>query len=135
MGSQPAVRDLRRFLPVRTRFQPNPIMHGVAESLFAAQLPFRRLYRHVPQQKLNLLQIVAGLMAKTGASSPQVVRRERRNITVFCFLFDDAPNDLGTESGAPNHAALPKGHVAPRGRPGRHRAPGRRFVEGRTILL
>jgi hypothetical protein len=42
-------------------------MDGVAESLLAAQVAFRRLYRNVSQQKLNLLQFPASLMAKTGA--------------------------------------------------------------------
>src|ERR1700731_367404 len=89
-----------------TRLQSNSIVDGVAESLFAAQVAFRGLYRNVPQQKLNLLQLPASLMAQTGACPAQVVRRERRNITVPCFLFHDAPDDLGAESGPPNPASL-----------------------------
>jgi hypothetical protein len=49
------------------RLQPNPIIDGVAESLLAAQVAFRRLYRNVSQQKLNLFQFPASLMAQTGA--------------------------------------------------------------------
>jgi hypothetical protein len=100
--SRPAVRGLRRSLQVR--FQPNPIIHRVAETLLAAQVPLRRLHRDMPQKELNLLQFTAGLMAKTGASPAKIVRRERRNLTVHCFLFHDTPNDLGAESGAPNPA-------------------------------
>ena len=38
--------------------------------------------------------------------APQIVRRERRDLTVFCFLFHDTPNDLGAEASAPNPASL-----------------------------
>jgi hypothetical protein len=48
-------------------FQTNSIIDCVAESLFAAQVAFRRLYRNVSQLKLNLLQFAASLMAQTGA--------------------------------------------------------------------
>src|SRR5260370_18067880 len=98
-----------------TRLQSNSIVDGVAESLFAAQVAFRGLYRNVPQQKLNLLQLPASLMAQTGACPAQVVRRERRNLTVPCFLFHDAPNDLGAESGPPNPTSL---FVRTKNRPG-----------------
>jgi hypothetical protein len=49
------------------RLQPNPIIDSVAESLLAAQVAFSRLYRNVSQQKLNLFQFPASLMAQTGA--------------------------------------------------------------------
>ena len=51
------------------RFQPDSIIHGVAEPLFAAQVSLRRLHRDMPQKKLNLLQLTACLMAKTGTSA------------------------------------------------------------------
>src|SRR5260370_31631116 len=89
-----------------TRLQSNSIVDGVAESLFAAQVAFRGLYRNVPQQKLNLLQLPASLRAQTGACPAQVVRRERRNLTVPCFLFHDAPDDLAAESGPPTPPSL-----------------------------
>ena len=69
--SRPAVRDLRRSL--RVRFQTDPIIDRVVESLLAAQVAFRRLYRNVSQQKLNLLQLPASLMAQPGACTPEVV--------------------------------------------------------------
>ncbi len=99
-----AVLDLRRSR--RVRFQLNSIIHRVAETLFAAQVPLRRLHRDMPQKELNLLQFTVGLMAKTGASPAKVVWRDRRNLTVFCFLFHDTPNDLGAESVAPSPASL-----------------------------
>jgi hypothetical protein len=53
LGSRPVVRDLRRSL--RVGFQPNPIIHRIAETLFAAQVPLRRLHRDMPKKELNLL--------------------------------------------------------------------------------
>jgi hypothetical protein len=60
----------------------------------------------VPQKELNLLQFTTSLMAKTGASPAKVVRGERRNLTVLCFLLYNTPNNLGAESGSPNPASL-----------------------------
>jgi hypothetical protein len=36
----------------------------------------------------------------------KVMRRERRNLTVLCFLLHNTPNDLGAESDAPNPSSL-----------------------------
>jgi hypothetical protein len=80
------------------RFQPDPIVDSVAETLFAAQIPLRCWYRDVSQQELNLLQFTAGLMAKASASSTKVVRSERLDFTVLCPLLHDTPNDFGTEA-------------------------------------
>jgi hypothetical protein len=98
------VWDLWRSLEIR--FQPNPIIHGVAKALFATQVPLCRLDRYMSQKKLNLLQFTAGRVAKTGASPAQVVRRKRRDLTVLCFLFHNTPNNLRAESGASNPASL-----------------------------
>lgn len=101
---RPAWWDLSR--SHHTWFQPDSIIDGVAESLFAAQVAFRRLYGNVSQQKLNLLQFPASLMTQTGACPSEIVGRERRNGTVLCLLLYDTPNDLGAEAGAPNPASL-----------------------------
>jgi hypothetical protein len=106
--SRPAGWNLRRSR--RVRFQANPIVHRVAETLFAAQVPLRRLHRDVSQQELNLLQFTAGLMAKTGTRPTEVVRCEERNLTLLCFLLHDTPNDLGAESSAPDPASLVDQH-------------------------
>jgi hypothetical protein len=39
------------------------------ETLFAAQVPLRRLHRDMPQKELNLLQFPTGLMAEAGAGA------------------------------------------------------------------
>jgi hypothetical protein len=86
----------------RVWFPPDPIIHRVAETLFAAQISLGRLHRDVSQQELNLLQLTAGLMAKAGASSTQVVRRERGNLTALCLLLHYTPNHLGAEADSPD---------------------------------
>jgi len=88
------------------RFQPDPIVDRVAETLFAAQISLRCLHRDLSQQELNLLQFTAGLMAKASASSTKVVRSERLDFTVLCLLLHDTPNDFGTEASSPDSASL-----------------------------
>jgi hypothetical protein len=41
-------------------------------------------------------------MAKAGASSTQVVRRERGNLTALCLLLHYTPNHLGAEADSPD---------------------------------
>ena len=45
-------------------------------------------------------------MAQAGACASEIVRRESRNLTVFCFLLHDAPDDLGAEAGSPDPSSL-----------------------------
>ena len=84
-----AVRDPGRSR--RIRFQPASIIDCTTESLFAPQGALRRLHRDLPQKELNPLRFHTGLMAKSGASPAKVMRREKRNLTVLCFLFHDTP--------------------------------------------
>jgi hypothetical protein len=58
----------------------------------------------MPPKELNLLQFTTSLMAKTRASPAKVVRGEKRNLTVLCFLLYNTPNDLGAESCSSNPA-------------------------------
>jgi hypothetical protein len=90
----------------RRRPQADVIVDRIPESLFAPQVPFRRLHRNVSQQKLNLLQFPTSLMAQTGASPSEVMRGQRRDLTVFCFLLHHTPDDLGTKPGSPDPSSL-----------------------------
>jgi hypothetical protein len=103
-GGQPAVWSLLSFQG--HGLQPDAIIYRIPESLFASQLALGRLYGNVAEQKLNLLQFAAGLVTEAGASSPEVVWRERWDLTVLCLLLHDTPNDLGAEAGSPNSACL-----------------------------
>jgi len=86
----------------RRRLQADVIVDRIPESLFATQVPFRRLHRNVPQQELNLLQFTASLMALAGASPSEVMRGQGRNLTCLRFLFHHAPDDLGAEACSPD---------------------------------
>jgi hypothetical protein len=60
----------------------------------------------VSQQELNLFQFTTCLMAKTGTGPPEVVWREKWNLTAPSFLLHDTPNDLRTEAGSPDSASF-----------------------------
>jgi hypothetical protein len=60
------------------RLQTYVIVGSVAESLFTAEIAFGRLYTHMPEQKLDSFQLASGLMTKTSARSPQVMRSYAR---------------------------------------------------------
>jgi hypothetical protein len=47
--------------------QPELIVHRMMEFLFAAQVAFRRRYRHVTQEKLDLLQFSTSQVTQTSA--------------------------------------------------------------------
>jgi hypothetical protein len=89
----------------RLWFQPDPIIDHVVETLFAPQISLCCLHRYVSQQKLNLLQFTAALMAQAGATSTQVVRRERGKLPVLCLLLHYTPNHLRTGAGARERAS------------------------------
>jgi hypothetical protein len=45
--------------------QPQLVIHGVTEFLFATQTAFRRSYRNVPQKKLDLFQFTTCEVTQT----------------------------------------------------------------------
>jgi hypothetical protein len=46
----------------RTGLDPEPIVDGTLQLLFASQVAFRRLNRNVPQEELNLIEFATGQM-------------------------------------------------------------------------
>ena len=50
---------------VTSALQPRAVVHGLSESLCAAQVPLGGLDGHVAEQKLNLLQLAACCVAET----------------------------------------------------------------------
>jgi hypothetical protein len=50
-----------------TRLDADPIIDSASEPLFAAQIALRALHTDVAEQKLNLFQLAAGLMAQSRA--------------------------------------------------------------------
>lgn len=75
----------------------------MAQFLFAAQIPLRRLNRRVSEQKLNLLQF-ARLMTKVRTSTPQVVRRDVWDLGPSLRRPYNMPNRFGRNAFAPDFA-------------------------------
>ena len=55
---------------LKSRSQVEAIVHGASKVLFAAEVPFRGLYRCMPEQELNLLKLTAAIVAQLRAGPP-----------------------------------------------------------------
>jgi hypothetical protein len=68
-----------RFAILLPRLHVHPqfeaVVHRASQVLLAAEIPLGRLYRRMPQQELNLLQLTATVVAQLRTSSSQVVWR------------------------------------------------------------
>ena len=53
--------------------QTDPIVDGVSEPLLAADVSLGRLDALVAEQKLDLLDLAAGVVTQAGASAPQIM--------------------------------------------------------------
>jgi hypothetical protein len=74
------------------RLYANPIVHRSANPLFAAEITFGCLDRHVAEQELDLLQLSAGGMAQLRARAPQVMGRDGPEPQFGTVLLHDVPN-------------------------------------------
>src|ERR1051326_6229619 len=61
----------RSLLPIRCQLEK--IVYRMSEILLAAEVALGRLYRGVPQQELNLLQLSSAVMTQLRTGPPQVV--------------------------------------------------------------
>jgi hypothetical protein len=52
------------------RFNAEPIIHSVPESLFASEVLFRRLHGYMTQQELDLLQLTSRIVAESSTRPP-----------------------------------------------------------------
>lgn len=84
------------YLPVRLhrRLNPNTVIHGVADSLLAAQVTLGGLYRRVPEEELNLFEFAASNVTEPGACPPQIVGRNLLNADRFREVPNRVPNNL-----------------------------------------
>jgi hypothetical protein len=48
------------------RLKANVVVHGIPQPLFTAEIPFGRLDGHMPEQKLDLVELTAGQMTEAG---------------------------------------------------------------------
>jgi hypothetical protein len=58
------------------KFNTKSIIHGMPESLLAAQVFFRRLHRYMTEQKLDLFQLASRIVTEPSARPPEIVWRE-----------------------------------------------------------
>jgi hypothetical protein len=63
-------------LLLRIRSEVEKIVYWMSEILFAPEIAFRGLDRCVPQQKLNLLQLTAAVVAQLRTGSAEVMGRD-----------------------------------------------------------
>ena len=66
----------------------------MSKVLFAPKIVFCRLYRYVPQQKLNLLQLSAVVVTQLCTGSPQIVWRNVLQAGFLAARSDHVPNDV-----------------------------------------
>jgi hypothetical protein len=80
------------------RLKANIVVHGIPQSLFAAQIPFGCLDANVSEQELNLFEFSPGLVAQARACAAKVVRCNVGESATGRSLFDDAPDDFRAEA-------------------------------------
>src|SRR5262245_35812710 len=76
------------------RLDSDCAVHGNPELLLAAEIHLSRLYRHMPEKELDLIQFAAGKMAQTRTSAPEIMRCKLLNPGSSCGIFHDFPEDL-----------------------------------------
>jgi hypothetical protein len=75
-------------------FDPDSIIHGRPDALFAAEISFRGLDRDVAKQALHLFQFTSRCVAQLSAGPSQVVRRQLFDGGFRGVVTDDVPDDL-----------------------------------------
>ena len=86
-------------LPVRSEVKK--IVDWMSEILFAAQIAFRRLHGHMPQQELNLLKLSAVRVAQLRTGSPQIMRGNMLQARSLAAGLDDVPHDILRDAFSP----------------------------------
>lgn len=75
-------------------FDAQPVVHCDPQTLLAADVALRCLYRDMPEKELDLLKLAAGIMAESRTGAPQIVWRKTWNIHTRGSLLDDVPDRL-----------------------------------------
>lgn len=78
----------------------------MSQTLFAAKIALRRLYRRVPQQELNLLQLFSAVMTQLRTDPPQVVGCYALQARSPTTGPDHVPHDILRDSTAPHFSRL-----------------------------
>jgi hypothetical protein len=78
------------------------IIYRMAEILFAAEIPFRRLHGCMPQQELNLLQLATARVAQLRTGSPQVVWCDMLQARSLAATLDYVPHEILRDAFSPH---------------------------------
>jgi hypothetical protein len=78
------------------------VVHWTSKILLAAEIPLRRLHRHMPEQELNLLQFATAVVAQLRAGSPQVVRGNMLQARSLAAGLDYVPHNILRDAFSPN---------------------------------
>ena len=90
----------------RIRLQADVIVNRIPKTLLAPEVSLRRLDGDVTQQKLNLLQFAACLMAQSCTGPSQIVRCDGWQAAAFRVYLHNCPDHLGRKAVSPNSACF-----------------------------
>ena len=91
---------------LNVRLEAEEIIYRMPEILLAAEITFRRLHRHMPQQELNLFQLATACVAQLGTCPPQVVRCDVLQTRPLAAGLDDVPDNVLRDA-SPPHLSRP----------------------------
>ena len=86
----------------RIRSEIEQVINWMPEILFASQIAFCGLHRCVSEQKLNLLQFTAAIMAQLGTGSPQIMRGDVLQSGFLAAGSDHVPDNVLRDTMAPH---------------------------------
>ena len=78
------------------------IVYRMPEILFAAEIAFRGLHRCVPQQKLNLLQLIPAVVTQLRTGPTQVMRGDVLQASFLAACSDHVPDNVLREAATPH---------------------------------
>ena len=81
-------------MPLPVLSEVKEIVYRMSEILFAAEVALRGLYRCMPQQELNLLQLATAGVAQLRTGPPQVMRCNMFQARSLAAGLDHVPHDI-----------------------------------------
>ncbi len=85
------------------------VVYGIVKPLFAAQVTFGCLDRHMPKQKLNLFELASGLVAEPGTGPTKVMWSDSVEATICGRFANDGPDHFRCEAASLNLSGLAYG--------------------------
>jgi len=89
--------------------EPDGIVYSILEALLTAQVPLCGFDGNVSQEKLDLFELTASLMAQSGTCPAQVMRGEPCQTAADGSLLYDGPDHFRREAVSPHSLRLVDG--------------------------